>query len=57
MPFLANEHIDVPNKDILSWIFDDISYDWDKPVSDIRYYARDTWRCIYSSLADVYRCT
>ncbi|PSN69630.1 4-coumarate-CoA ligase-like protein [Corynespora cassiicola Philippines] len=32
MPFLAEEHIDIPNKDILSWIFDDQKYDQDKPI-------------------------
>ena len=32
MPFLANEHIHIPTQDILSWIFDDLSYDWDEPV-------------------------
>ncbi|KAF2088761.1 acetyl-CoA synthetase-like protein [Saccharata proteae CBS 121410] len=32
MPFLAEETYAIPNKDILSWIFDDIEYDVDKPV-------------------------
>ncbi len=32
MPFLAQEHVDIPNKDILSWTFDDLKYDWDEPI-------------------------
>jgi hypothetical protein len=32
MPFLAEEHIGVPNKDLLSWMFDDQNYDKDAPV-------------------------
>jgi 4-coumarate--CoA ligase len=31
-PFLADEHIDIPNKDLLSWMFDEQKYDVDKPV-------------------------
>jgi len=33
MPFLAQEHIGIPNKDLLSWMFDEQVYDADKPVS------------------------
>lgn len=32
MPFLAKEHFPLSNKDILSWTFDDLKYDWDKPI-------------------------
>jgi 4-coumarate--CoA ligase len=32
MLFLAEEHIAVPNKDLLSWMFDDQTYDKDAPV-------------------------
>ncbi|ORY15061.1 4-coumarate-CoA ligase-like protein [Clohesyomyces aquaticus] len=32
MPFLAEEHIAIPNKDLLSWMFDDQKYDQDKPI-------------------------
>jgi acyl-CoA synthetase (AMP-forming)/AMP-acid ligase II len=32
MPFLAEEHYPLSNKDILSWTFDDLSYDWDMPI-------------------------
>ena len=32
MPFLAKDHVDIPTKDILSWIFDDLSYDQDDPI-------------------------
>lgn len=32
-PFLATEHHPVPSKDLLSWTFDDLPYDWDEPVS------------------------
>jgi hypothetical protein len=34
MPFLAEEHISVPNKDLLSWMFDNQIYDQDVPVRD-----------------------
>ena len=33
MVFLAEEILPVPGKDTLSWVFDDLSYDPDKPVS------------------------
>ena len=32
MPFLAQVHVDIPNKDILSWMFDNPQYDIDKPI-------------------------
>jgi hypothetical protein len=32
MVFLATEHRDLPTKDLLSWIFDEPSYDPNKPV-------------------------
>ncbi|KAF2464098.1 4-coumarate-CoA ligase-like protein [Lindgomyces ingoldianus] len=32
MPFLAEEHIAIPNKDLLSWMFDGQTYDQDKPI-------------------------
>jgi 4-coumarate--CoA ligase len=32
MPFLAKEHHPIPTKDLLSWTFDDLSYDWDDPI-------------------------
>lgn len=32
MPFLAEEHIEVPTTDLLSWMFDRQVYDADKPV-------------------------
>jgi len=32
MPFLAKEHHPVPTKDILSWTFDNLAYDWDEPI-------------------------
>lgn len=34
MPFLAEEHISIPNQDLLSWMFDEQTYDQDAPVSD-----------------------
>ena len=30
--FQGDGHVSLPNKDILSWIFDDPNYDVDKPV-------------------------
>ena len=45
MPFLAEEHIDIPNKDILSWMFDDPKFDVDAPVCKKKYKAlRVTYR-------------
>lgn len=35
MPFLAEETFKVPNKDLLSWIFDEQKHDVDKPVGDV----------------------
>ncbi len=32
MPFLAQEHFPIPNKDLSSWSFDDLKYDWDDPI-------------------------
>lgn len=32
MPFLAEEHIAIPNNDLLSWMFDEQNYDLDTPV-------------------------
>ncbi|KAF2847838.1 4-coumarate-CoA ligase-like protein [Plenodomus tracheiphilus IPT5] len=32
MPFLATEHIEIPTKDLLSWMFDDQTYDQDIPI-------------------------
>jgi len=34
MPFLAEEDISIPNQDLLSWMFDNQTYDQDAPVSD-----------------------
>ena len=35
MVFLAEQTIPVPQKDISSWIFDEVSYDQDQIVSDL----------------------
>ncbi|KAF2705392.1 4-coumarate-CoA ligase-like protein [Pleomassaria siparia CBS 279.74] len=32
MPFLAEEHIVIPNKDVLSWMFDEQGYDSEQPI-------------------------
>ncbi|KAF1997783.1 acetyl-CoA synthetase-like protein [Amniculicola lignicola CBS 123094] len=32
MPFLAQEHVDIPTEDILSWMFDNPKYDLDSPM-------------------------
>ncbi|KAH8725360.1 4-coumarate-CoA ligase-like protein [Phaeosphaeriaceae sp. PMI808] len=32
MPFLAQEHIAIPNKDLLSWMFDEQNYDENIPI-------------------------
>lgn len=33
MPFLAEEHIEIPTTDLLSWMFDKQTYDAEKPVN------------------------
>lgn len=33
MVFLSERSVSIPNKDILSWIFDDPKFDQDEPVS------------------------
>jgi hypothetical protein len=33
--FEATKRLELPTKDLLSWIFDDIRYDPDKPVRSI----------------------
>lgn len=33
MVFLAERTIPVPEKDLISWIFDEVPYDQDQPVS------------------------
>ncbi|KAK4943427.1 hypothetical protein LTR10_016918 [Elasticomyces elasticus] len=32
MPFLAEKRVPIPNKDILSWMFDERKFDQDKPL-------------------------
>ncbi|KAL1603854.1 hypothetical protein SLS60_005446 [Paraconiothyrium brasiliense] len=32
MPFLAEEHIRIPGKDLMSWMFDEQTYDPDQPI-------------------------
>ena len=32
MPFLSERSAHIPTKDLISWTFDDLSYDWDKPI-------------------------
>jgi hypothetical protein len=38
MPFLAEDRFDVSTKDLISWAFDDASYDFDKPVGYVLIY-------------------
>ena len=35
MVFRAEQHLVIPTKDVLSWTFDDVSYDPDAPVNTI----------------------
>jgi hypothetical protein len=37
MPFLAETHVPIPNQDLLSWMFDNPSYDIDMPVRKAKY--------------------
>jgi acyl-CoA synthetase (AMP-forming)/AMP-acid ligase II len=60
MPFLAKQHVPVPTKDILSWTFDDLSYDWDKPIyidatNPDRHYTARTARTLIRQLAAGFR--
>lgn len=32
MPFLAKEHFPISTKDLSSWTFDELKYDWDDPI-------------------------
>lgn len=32
MPFLAERKAHIPSTDLISWTFDDLSYDWDTPI-------------------------
>jgi len=32
MPFLSNERPPIPTKDLMSWYFDDPTFDQDKPI-------------------------
>lgn len=32
MPWLSDIHVDIPNQDLLSWMFDNPQYDIDKPI-------------------------
>lgn len=32
MPFLATEHVSIPNQDLISWIYDNPKFDIDEPV-------------------------
>jgi hypothetical protein len=41
MPFLAEQHLPIPNKDLLSWMFDDPGFDVDKPVSALKMHLFD----------------
>lgn len=56
MPFLAKEKFPISNKDILSWLYDDLSYDWDKPIyvdglNPSRHYTARTARTLIRQLA------
>ncbi|KAF1932209.1 4-coumarate-CoA ligase [Didymella exigua CBS 183.55] len=51
MPFLAEEHIDIPTTDLLSWMFDRQTYDADKPVMMIYVDAAEPARSISSNQA------
>jgi hypothetical protein len=37
MPFLAEQNLPIPNKDLLSWMFDEPGYDVDKPVRALNF--------------------
>ena len=63
MVFLAEETIPVPAKDIVSWIFDDVPYDQDQPVSHRISHLLDSngldgfcAAAEYSNFEDVHRC-
>lgn len=53
MPYLAKEHVDIPSKDLLSWTFDDIKYDWDEPV---QLYCFTAFRDEIDNALAIHRC-
>ena len=55
MVFLAEETMPVPTQDILSWIFDDVPYDQDKPVSDETFETISTLGRGLSTYKDLHR--
>ena len=42
MVFLAEQTIPLPEKDVISWIFDEVPYDQDQPVSTFTFCIADT---------------
>ena len=63
MVFLAEQTIPVPPKDIVSWIFDEVPYDQDQPVSNHTFRTLSTKglnipriTAEHSNLQDLHRC-
>lgn len=54
MVFLAEKTVDIPTKDLLSWIFDNIPYDQDAMVR----YLPVKWLKLLDTdmMIDIYRC-
>lgn len=60
MPFLAKEKVPLSTKDILSWIYDDLNYDENRPIyidalEPSRYYSAKTARILIRKLAAGFR--
>ncbi|KAF2626836.1 acetyl-CoA synthetase-like protein [Macroventuria anomochaeta] len=60
MPFLAEEHIDIPMTDLLSWMFDEQKYDADKPIyvdaaEPTRSFSSNQARCVIRKLCDGFK--
>lgn len=56
MPFLAQKHLPIPNKDLLSWMFDDPKYDLDQPVSTSTSKVLPSGNAKVRVRLDLYRC-
>ena len=57
MPFKSSGKIDLSNKDVLSFTFDNPSYDLDKPVSTAKNIVKSGWSSSFSSIQQIQQIT
>lgn len=55
MPFLAEKHIPIPSKDLLSWMFDEQKFDQDKPVRGIDFVSQCSFKTQFTFYQDQFR--